>query len=217
MSSDFNNCLVKAINDALLKLSNGFPNLNIAPLEPLYIPSLTIGEGKGAVHVVQNFRGINMYGATNGNMTKVDGSKIKEYKLYAEAFTPYLRLEAEYSLNGRILLIPIQGDGNCTITLENVKTTHLSLGEKLEKKGKVYMRVKKYIVTLDPGKVIFNFENLFNGDERLGKEMNNILNENWKDVFDDVKSGYEESFGIIFGDFANRVYSKIPFKDLFLE
>lgn len=79
------------------------------------------------------------------------------------------------------------------------------------------MRVKKYVITLEPENVKFNFENLFNGDERLGKEMNNILNENWSDVYNDVKSGYEESFGIIFGDFANRIYSKIPFKDLFLE
>lgn len=37
--------------------------------------------------------------------------------LYTESISPELRLEADYEMSGRILLLPIQGKGPCNITL----------------------------------------------------------------------------------------------------
>lgn len=62
----------------------------------------------------------------------------------------------------------------------------------------------------------FNFENLFNGDKRLGDEINKVLNENWDSIYNDVRSSYDESFGLIFKDIANRIFNRVPFNDLFL-
>lgn len=36
--------------------------MNVPTLEPLKIPSITIGEGKGVVNVVQNFKNFDLYG-----------------------------------------------------------------------------------------------------------------------------------------------------------
>lgn len=40
----------------------GIPSLNVPPLQPLNVPSITIGEGKGAVNVVQNYKNFNLFG-----------------------------------------------------------------------------------------------------------------------------------------------------------
>jgi hypothetical protein len=43
-------------------------------------------------------------------------------------------------------------------------------------------------VTLNPELISFNFENLFDGNKELGDNTNQVLNDNWKEVFDDVKN-----------------------------
>lgn len=99
----------------------------------------------------------------------------------------------------------------------NTKINHTVIGEQVERKGKTYWDFKEYKVTLRPEKVIFKFDNLFDGDERLGTEINKVLNDNWDEVFTDVREGYEKSFGIIFHGLAKRVFSRVPIKDIFLE
>lgn len=44
-----------------------------------------------------------------------------------------------------------------------------------------------------------------------------VLNDNSAEVFNDVKAGYEKSFGIIFKDLANRILPKVPVNDIFLD
>lgn len=91
------------------------------------------------------------------------------------------------------------------------------MGDKFQKKGKTYLEVKTFGVKLNPGKVHFDFENLFNGDERLGNELSKVVNENWRAVFDDVKSGYEELISSIGKFYSNIIYTKVPFDDIFLK
>lgn len=91
------------------------------------------------------------------------------------------------------------------------------VGEPFEKKGKTYMRLVDYKVSIVPEKMTFRFDNLFNGDKRLGDEINKVLNENWDSIFNDVKAGYDESFGLIFKDLANRVFTRVPFNEIFLD
>lgn len=86
-----------------------------------------------------------------------------------------------------------------------------------------------------------NFENLFNGDKTLGKnvfsiktiilkrlyyknkilnlgsQMNMFLNENWRDVFKDLKGAISESFGAICKTVLQNYFSRIPLKELILE
>lgn len=86
----------------------------------------------------------------------------------------------------------------------------------MQKKGKEFIKIVNYTVTLYPERVEFKFDNLFNGDERLGKEINRVLNENQDAVFGDVRGGYEQSFGLIFQDLANRLFNRVALKDVFL-
>lgn len=90
-------------------------------------------------------------------------------------------------------------------------------GEPYEKKGKKYMKIVDYKVSIVPERMVFKFDNLFNGNQRLGDEINRVVNENWDAVFNDVKANYDESFGLIFKDLANRVFGRVPFDEIFLK
>lgn len=66
-----------------------------------------------------------------------------------------------------------------------------------------------------PERVYFQYDNLFNGDETLGPNMNKFMNDNWKEIFNEMKGPFEESFGLIFLDITNRVFSRVPIDEIF--
>lgn len=72
-------------------------------------------------------------------------------------------------------------------------------------------------IHLKPKKVTYHFGNLFNGDNKLGDNINKVLNENWSEVFQDVKPQYEEVFQKIAATIFNGLLEKVPKKDLFGE
>lgn len=121
----------------------------------------------------------------------------------------------DYEMSGRILLLPITGNGRANITLVNSKIEHRLIGEPFEKDGVKYMRLKEYRVTFDPQRVYMHFENLFN-DATLSQTMNRFLNDNWETVFNELKTGYSKSFGKIFREISNRIFEKVPMDTMFL-
>ncbi|CAG9815031.1 unnamed protein product [Phaedon cochleariae] len=214
--SEFDECLRKNAEDAIKQLKNGSPELGFSSFDPLDIPKLVIGEGTGPVHVAQNFRDIKLYGLT-GSIVHSASVDFEKKQFHAKSTTPELRLQGMYSMKGRVLLLPIVGDGPCNVTLVNTKINHTISAQSFDKKGKTYWKITDYTVTLRPDKVTFKFDNLFNGDQRLGDEINKVLNDNWSELFTDVRGGYEESFGLIFQGLADRVFSRVALKDIFLD
>lgn len=61
------------------------------------------------------------------------------------------------------------------------------------------------------------FTNLFNGDKALGDNMNLFLNANWKLVLDELKKPINTSFAKVFKDFANSIFAKTPYDELFAQ
>ncbi|CAH1968647.1 unnamed protein product [Acanthoscelides obtectus] len=213
---DFEGCLRQNIEDAIQKLKNGSPELGLSTFDPLDIPQLVIGEGKGTVNVAQHFNDLQLHGLTG---SKVISSSVdfKNKKIYARSVTPYLRLQGHYTMKGRILLLPIVGDGQCNITLINTKINHTLTAEEKIKKGKVFWTFKEYTITLEPEMMSYNFDNLFDGEQALGDNINKVLNENWSEVFADVREGYEKGIGAIFHNLANRVFSIVPLDEIYLQ
>ncbi|XP_072377445.1 protein takeout-like [Diabrotica undecimpunctata] len=215
-SPDLDECFKNNTERAVRLLKTATPELGLGSLDPLDIPELTIGEGTGPVHVIQKFKNVKLHGLTESKslMGHID---IPNRILYTTSITPYLRLEGDYSLKGKVMLLPIYGEGKCNITLINTHINHTIYAESVEKKGKEYWHFYNYTVTLRPEKMIYEFENLFNGDKKLGDQILSVLNENWSELFTDVRDGYEKSFGLIFQGLGNRVFSRVALEDIFLD
>lgn len=213
---NFSECVRKNVQIAISSLNKPTPELGLATFDPLDIPELYIGEGKGPVNVAQHFKNVKLHGLSNVKILKVDIDFDKKI-LKATSVNPNLRLQADYNMKGRVLLLPIVGDGPCNVTLVNMKINHVMKFETIQRKGKSYMRATDFKTTMNPEKVIFKFDNLFNGQKDLGDNINKVLNENNEEVFKDVKEGYEKSFGLIFLDLTNRVLPKVPQSEIFLD
>ena len=86
-----------------------------------------------------------------------------------------------------------------------------------EKNGRQYYNVIKQQLTTSPRAIDFEFENLFDGDQESAGRFNKILKENVLEVYEDVKSGYDEAFGRMFAFVFDRFLTRVPVVYLFGE
>lgn len=79
------------------------------------------------------------------------------------------------------------------------------------------MKINKTIFLTDPKRINFKLDNLFNGDKALGDNMNVFLNDNWKDIFTEIRGSIENAFrGVVFKVIA-KVFTKYPYDKYFIE
>lgn len=58
-------------------------------------------------------------------------------------------------------------------------------------------------------------DNLYNGDKLLGDSTNLFLNENWEEIYNELKRSIFDAFGLIIQNVMNQVFRKIPYNELF--
>lgn len=83
------------------------------------------------------------------------------------------------------------------------------------KKNLQHLNVTVFEYKLHTKKAEYQFDNLFDGNERLGNEINALINNNWKEIYDDVSYGYEFGLSEAFKQLSNLVFRKVSCKYLF--
>lgn len=214
--SKLNDCLKSAVPDALKRMKQGISSLSVPQMEPLHVSGMNIDSGAGPVVITQNYKNIKIHGLTDSLLTTYKAD-LKHYRLKTDSITPKMEFIADYVMNGRILVLPIQGKGIANITMVNLVVKHDLIGEPILRDGAVYMHIRDYKVKFIPKKVVLHFTNLFNGDKRLGDQMNLFLNQNSELVFNELKDSYEKALSSVFQDVTNKIFDKVPMKDIFLE
>lgn len=64
-------------------------------------------------------------------------------------------------------------------------------------------------------RIHFDFQNLYNGDKLLGDTTNRFLNENWNDIFKEIRKNIFDAFTLIAENTLRNVFNKVPYEDLF--
>lgn len=90
-------------------------------------------------------------------------------------------------------------------------------GKAVTKNNKVYLQPENVKLSFTLSKLIFDLGNLYNGDKVLGDNTNLFLNENWKEVFPELKKSVFEAFSQIVGGVLQGVFAKVPYEDLFIK
>lgn len=138
-----------------------------------------------------------------------------------------------------MLVLPIQGNGQSNITLcksPSIRPTVanrssfklfdfavnpvLSIsfdGKTVIRNGKEYLGMEKFRLSFTVSRIHFDFQNLYNGDKLLGDSTNRFLNENWNDIFKEIKANIFDAFSLIAENVIRNVFNKVPYQDLFIE
>ncbi|XP_065371554.1 protein takeout-like [Calliphora vicina] len=212
-------CIITTINFLFKEKSKGDDSMNLPQLNPLKFDEVHMQQGEESpVTMDLLLKNNNMYGLDTAKAVKIKGfgkDLTKKHSLIIHA--DYLSVIGDYDINGKILILPIKGSGKSNITMVDVDLIMNFLGTPLEKDGATYMNIEKLNVDAEPKGMLYKVENLFNGDQALGDNMNLFLNENWQEIYTEVRASLSKAYGEIFKEVISAVFSKYPYDKYFTE
>lgn len=112
-------CLKTSIQAVIPDLGEGYPKFRIPAIEPFELPSLEI-DGKGSsksVSIDLKLKDVKIMGLTS---TVIDSLKmdVDNYKLTGKlGFSKPIEITGQYTVNGKVLVLPITGNGACNLVL----------------------------------------------------------------------------------------------------
>lgn len=130
---------------------------------------------------------------------------------------PKITITGRYKISGRVLVLPIHGEGNADLVFDNTKLVIKYKPKVIEKNGKEYVKAERFQLDFDTTRMHTKLDNLFNGDKALGENMNLFLNENWRDIFDELKPAITFAVEEILKGIINRIFVRLPYSDIFLK
>ncbi|XP_011631205.1 protein takeout [Pogonomyrmex barbatus] len=210
-----NECIKRSVDSLRPYLKTGIPTLQIPPCEPLRVPRIEISQSAGPISLKSTYTDIEVQGGTSFILksvkTDIDNDRVK-LKLYL----PRLEMNAQYNVDGKILMLPITGNGLARGNFTDIDVTAIIQGERYQsrKTGEIHYRVTDFYVDFDVGHANIHLDNLFNGDNTLSDAMNLFLNDNWKTVAAEIKPALENTVSELFKTFSNKIYSKFPLDTL---
>ncbi|XKL62176.1 hypothetical protein PGB90_002009 [Kerria lacca] len=212
---NFNDCVLEASNLAVPELVKGQPKFGIPIIDPLRIINLQINQGHGPVSIKLNFTDLDIIGISSSTVSdvKIDFNTYQiKVKLYQNA---PLTLSGQYAIDGKVLVLPINGKGPCNLTLYDFKEEVDGHFEPIEKNGEIFWILKKMKFDFTTSKLYINLENLFNGDKNLGPQMNIFLNENWHEILEELRPAISDALATIFTQIAQRFFERVPITHVF--
>ncbi|KAF5272815.1 hypothetical protein FQA39_LY07842 [Lamprigera yunnana] len=214
--SELPECFARAVEETLSILTNPVPELGLPSINPIVIERLEFNGGSGNIVLNQKLNDVKIYNMQNTKVTKADINIDRNYfnnALYTHL--PEMKFEADYEIDGKMLVVPIRGSGKMKLQISDLTTVLRMNGTHEFRKGVEYLKIFSTACSLEPKLVKIQFDNLFNGDKTLGDNVNKMLNDNWKEVFGEFKSAYEDAIAQYMHSISARVFDRVPLNDLF--
>ncbi|XP_050348729.1 protein takeout-like [Nymphalis io] len=172
-------CLRLSSQHALPIVAAGIPSLGMSSLDPMAMKQVKAIQAG----LKMDFKNTLVRGLRN--------CKVMELRRFTHKTEIDLQcsvtLIGNYSLSGKLLLLPIEGEGKYKIKIQDVVVKVVLDIEERESAGERYWMVNGFKHTADVlGRVQFNFQNLFNGNRQLSDPVHEFANTNWKDIFQEV-------------------------------
>ncbi|XP_055546856.1 uncharacterized protein LOC129731114 [Wyeomyia smithii] len=174
-------------------------------LEPIRIDRMAIDHGSSFRATLSN---VTIEGAGAFSIRRVKVS-VEEKMFNVSVRLPSMLVNGQYTLDMRLLLLRITGQGDFDLQLNNtIANMRLKYYLKPDPEGELeYVQLYPVQVKLRFDKGQFHLHNLFNGDPTLGQIGNNVINEDPLVLLDEVRPAFEESLGRIFSEMANSAIS----------
>ncbi|CAH2047400.1 unnamed protein product, partial [Iphiclides podalirius] len=180
--SDDSECLIASTQIAIPYLSPGIPELEIPPADPLYFKEISADQGD----LKLTFRDLKVTGTSKCKVIDVKRDTVAS-TISLEVECPILAT-GTYLLDGKLLFIPAQGNGDFEIKTENVKLKALLKYKTITANdGAKHWKITGYDYSYDlVERVSIKLDNLFGGDETRAKPILEILNNSWKELITEI-------------------------------
>uniref|UniRef100_A0A1B6C2E4 Lipid-binding serum glycoprotein N-terminal domain-containing protein n=1 Tax=Clastoptera arizonana TaxID=38151 RepID=A0A1B6C2E4_9HEMI len=184
-------------------------------VEPLVIPMIMLEQGTKAVNYKAKLKDIKVFGLSEYKFQTIN-VQLDKLLLTGKVDFNRVHLVSDYDIKGRALVLPVEGNGIFKANLTQVMADIIVQCSLVKRKGMEYLDIKDVSVKLNVGGAMANFGNLFNGDPTLSQTTNAFLNENAKDIIDEIKPAVEAVVGMLIDDILSKFFKTTPYDKLFI-
>ncbi|GAB0098496.1 uncharacterized protein DMENIID0001_142370 [Sergentomyia squamirostris] len=211
---DLEQCMINTIHNLRSKLAVGIPELDIPRLEPIDLGDLLVAGSNTQNGLTITAKDIQSYGASDFTIKKIEVIEYgQHYKL--QLVLPHLHAKGRYSIDGRVLLLPIKGAGKFTGNFTKSVADVTMILEPKEISGNDHIVLKKLQIRIRVGKGSLYLDNLFSGDKTLGDIINDTINQNFDIVSKDIIPLIERALERHFKKTSNKILSRYTRTQLF--
>ncbi|KAH8419556.1 hypothetical protein KR222_005777, partial [Zaprionus bogoriensis] len=227
---NFVNCSTQSIQQLFDKLNDGIPGLtSIKSFDPFHLNRIRISQGNSnAINLKVELANVKIIGFGHTNVLESLVFK-KDYSWKTTFTLPVMKLQGDYSLFGRILLIPLNGRGQVFLDA-GMCSTHLSptwiylwlfrtdnMTVTMHTKTRLYAKGGFTFYNVTNCRVDFKmdglksyFSNLFNGNKQLEDSTNKFFNDNWRMLADALYTVITQTIEDILLDVLKKIFHFIP-------
>ncbi|CAB0037349.1 unnamed protein product [Trichogramma brassicae] len=174
-------------------------------------PYLVKENGQGAVRVRALFSNITSFGAGNYSINKVR-SDLRTLRFDLHLGIPKIELNGQYDINGNVLLFPIQSQGDFWAMFGDVHAIARVQGVEEKRNGVRYMKIGRLLIDFNLAKARFRINDKVNGNNVIGQAMNQFLNQNAKEIIEEMRPAASASIAKHFISFLNQAFTQMPMK-----
>lgn len=214
------NCLAKTFTE-IFKSFKDFRNINVPELNPYVSTKAVVFRTRnqnGPITI--NIRNINttVYGLQNLEVTETRGWEEDPHKSKYEmnVYMPLIHSVAHYKTTMKFFNVPLHGRGVNNSTIRGANAKMQIIANVVSRNGADYLDVQHVQTDIVLKKLSFDIHDKLN-DNVVIQAVNQVLNENWQDIFHEMKPDFERSIADTFKEIVKPMFDGIPYKSIFLE
>ncbi|KAI5715540.1 hypothetical protein M8J77_017892 [Diaphorina citri] len=213
---NLNECLKKSAQKMFSYMKTGIKELGMPVMDPYVNPMVEMGsDADGPMSLKFTLFNATHYGFSKSKVKKVEANPAK-YSFDYQLLIPKFEIVAEYDILGKLLMMPVHGQGVCNTTCYDVDVIWKVRGEPDVFEGKTYFKTVKLEQQIQSiGKMVFNFGNLFNGNKEMSDMFNKLVNDNWQELFNQMKPSMQRNGEAIMLKLARRTQHILPYSEVF--
>uniref|UniRef100_A0A8D8XRF2 Circadian clock-controlled protein n=1 Tax=Cacopsylla melanoneura TaxID=428564 RepID=A0A8D8XRF2_9HEMI len=119
-TENINECAMKMVAAARPHLAKGIPKIKVPAMEPLIINELQVNRNNDNLQLKLKLKNVTVYGPSHFIINKIN-INLPKLTMDLSITLPYLDINTEYDVDGRILVVPLKGTGIFKGNITNTK------------------------------------------------------------------------------------------------
>uniref|UniRef100_A0A182W486 Protein takeout n=1 Tax=Anopheles minimus TaxID=112268 RepID=A0A182W486_9DIPT len=207
---NFVDCSTESVQGLFDKLVTGIEGLeHVGTIDPMKISKIRILQGDGPVSVNASLSKVVVTGFASTKVVRNVVSN-KDFSWETHIRLPKMRLEGNYHMQGRILVIPLNGHGKCWFEPSGMDIIMRTTTDLYQKNGHVFYNVTATKVDYTISGLRLHMGNLFEGVKVLEDSTNQYLNDNWRPVSEALKPIIAKTIEDILLAIMQNIFNQIP-------
>ncbi|XP_065371507.1 circadian clock-controlled protein daywake-like [Calliphora vicina] len=220
-STDNDDCIAKNILKVLQLYPHGYAEMGLPDVSSIVVKDIVLSESKRDSPIQLNFKfnTLTVKGLETLKILRVHGfNKNLTKSIEIEFLIPKITIDGDYEINGKLLLLPLNGKGLGNIALKDVYSKYKVKVQVVNRNNTNYGVIDKIqLKELDPKKMIFNLQNIVNNNAILSESINGVINENWSDLWLEIKSNTIRYVEDIIRNILNDILKELPVDEFYLD